>query len=76
MHMLTVESDMDLDKLGHVDELTNRVGRTGTPFAFAYWRLKTILNSPPIFTKTTRVFGYAISASTASSIFFDGRILS
>lgn len=51
MHMLTVESDMDLDKLGHVDELTNRVGRTGTPFAFAYWRLKTILNSPPILQK-------------------------
>jgi uncharacterized membrane protein YjjP (DUF1212 family) len=74
MHMLTVESDLDVDKLGHVDELTNRVGRAGTPFAFAYWRLKTILNSPPFFDKWARLFGFAISGATSAPLFFDGKI--
>jgi len=74
MHMLTVESNMDLDKLGHVDELTNRVGRAGTSFAFAYWRLKTILNSPPIFDRWARLLGYAMSAATSAPLFFDGEI--
>ena len=72
--MLTVESDLDVDKLGHVDELTNRVGRAGTPFAFAYWRLKTILNTPPFFDKWVRLFGFAISGATSAPLFFDGEL--
>ncbi|XP_073396380.1 uncharacterized protein C7D4.12c isoform X2 [Physcomitrium patens] len=72
IHMLTVASDLDVGKLGHVDELTNQVGRSGTTFAFSYWRLKKIINSPPVFDKWCRLFGYAVSAATSAPLFFDG----
>ena len=72
IHMLTVDPDLDVDKLGRADELANRVGNEGAPLTFAYWRLKSIADSPPEFGKWWRLFSFALSASMSSLLFFNG----
>jgi uncharacterized membrane protein YjjP (DUF1212 family) len=74
IHMLTVEPDLDVDKLGRADELANGVGNEGAPLSLAYWRLKAIASSPPEFGKWWRLFGYALSASMSSLMFFNGSL--
>lgn len=72
--MLTVDSDMDVDKLGRADELANRVGSEGSPLLLAYWRLKAIASSPPEFGHWWRLFAFALSASMSALLFFDGSL--
>lgn len=74
IHMLTVDPDLDVDKLGRADELANRVGNEGAPLSLAYWRLKAIASSPPEFGKWWRLFGFALSASMSSLLFFNGSL--
>jgi uncharacterized membrane protein YjjP (DUF1212 family) len=72
IHMINVEPDLDVDKLGRADELANRVGHEGAPLLLAYWRLKAIASAPPEFGKWWRLFGFALSASMSSLLFFVG----
>lgn len=74
IHMLTVDPDLDVDKLGRADELANRVGHEGAPLSLAYWRLKAIASSPPEFGKWWRLFGFALSSSMSSLLFFNGSL--
>ncbi|KAL3692257.1 hypothetical protein R1sor_005908 [Riccia sorocarpa] len=73
-HMLTVDSELDVDKLGRADRLANHVGKE-TPLVLAYWMLKTIATSDPEFGRWWwRLLGYALSASTSTLLFFDGSL--
>lgn len=75
VHLLTVESGLDVDKLGRADELANRAGREDTPLLLAYWRLKAIVRSDPEFGSVWwRLSGYAISAGSAALLFFSGKL--
>jgi uncharacterized membrane protein YjjP (DUF1212 family) len=74
IHMINVEPDLDVDKLGRADELANRVGHEGAPLLLAYWRLKAIASAPPEFGKWWRLFGFALSASMSSLLFFNGSL--
>lgn len=74
--MLKVESDLDVDKLGHVDELANLIGKEGVPFVFADLSLKEIAVAPPVFGKWWHLFGFAASASMSAPLFFDGTFMS
>eukprot|EP00249_Psilotum_nudum_P014056 c24640_g2_i1 orf=1307-2398(+) len=73
-HLITVESDLDVDKLGRADELANHVGKRDTPLPVAYWRLKAIATSISEFGKWWRFFSFALSASMAALLFFEGSI--
>ncbi|KAL2628513.1 hypothetical protein R1flu_013199 [Riccia fluitans] len=73
-HMLTVDSELDVDKLGRADHLANHVGKE-TPLLLAYWRLKAIATSAPEFGRWWwRLLGYALSASMSAQLFFDGSL--
>lgn len=74
IHMLTVDPDLDVDKLGRADELANGVGNEGAPLLIAYWRLKAIASSPPEFGKWWRLFGFSLSAAMSSLLFFNGSL--
>lgn len=76
IHMLKVESDLDVDKLGLVDKLANLIGKEGVPFVFADLSLKEIAVAPPAFGKQWRLFGFAASASMSAPLFFDGTFMS
>lgn len=70
--MLTVDSELDVDKLGRADHLANHVGKE-TPLLLAYWRLKAIATSAPEFGRWWwRLLGYALSAAMSAQLFFDG----
>lgn len=72
--MINVEPDLDVDKLGRADELANGVGQEGAPLLLAYWRLKAIASAPPEFGQWWRLFGFALSASMSSLLFFNGSL--
>lgn len=72
IHVLTVDSQLDVNKLGRTDQLANRVGKEGAPVLLAYWRLKAIAKSPPAFGIWWRLFCYSLSSAMASLLFFDG----
>jgi hypothetical protein len=72
IHVLTVDSQLDVDKLGRTDQLANRVGKEGAPVLLAYWRLKAIAKSPPAFGIWWRLFCFSLSSAMASLLFFDG----
>lgn len=74
IHLLTVDSNLDVDKLGRADELANNVGKEGAPLLLAYWRLKAIANSPPEFGNWWRLFSFALSASMSALLFFNGSL--
>ncbi|CAM6124882.1 unnamed protein product [Calypogeia fissa] len=74
-HVLTVENELDVDKLGRADHLANHVGRNETPLLLAYWRLKAIATSPSKFGQWWwRLFGYSLSASMSALLFFNGSL--
>ncbi len=75
IHLLTVDSNLDVDKLGRADELANHVGKEGAPLLLAYWRLKAIANSPPEFGSWWRLFSFALSASMSALLFFNGNAI-
>jgi uncharacterized membrane protein YjjP (DUF1212 family) len=70
--VLTVDSQLDVDKLGRTDQLANRVGKEGAPVLLAYWRLKAIAKSPPAFGIWWRLLCFSLSSAMASLLFFDG----
>jgi uncharacterized membrane protein YjjP (DUF1212 family) len=74
IHLLTVDSNLDVDKLGRADELANHVGKEGVPLLLAYWRLKAIASSPPEFGNWWRLFSFALSASMSALLFFNGSL--
>ncbi len=75
IHLLTVDSNLDVDKLGRADELANHVGKEGAPLLLAYWRLKAIASSPPEFGNWWRLFSFALSASMSALLFFNGNAI-
>ncbi|KAJ7539359.1 hypothetical protein O6H91_11G088800 [Diphasiastrum complanatum] len=74
IHLITVETDLDVDKLARADELANHIGKQELSLLSAYWRLKTIATSPAHFGIWWRIFSYALSASMAAPLFYDGNI--
>eukprot|EP00897_Mesotaenium_endlicherianum_P008150 jgi/Mesen1/7363/ME000381S06598 len=73
-HLLTVQSDLDADKLGQADELANEVGLEGHEVLIAYWRLKAIATSKMRFNTPTRLISFAVLSGTASLLFFGGNL--
>ncbi|KAJ7526929.1 hypothetical protein O6H91_16G027900 [Diphasiastrum complanatum] len=74
VHLLTVDANLDVDKLGRADELANKVGKEGEPLVKSYLQLKKIATSPPEFGKWWRLFSFALSASMAAPLFFEGNM--
>lgn len=73
LHMLKVDSEVDLDKLQRVDELANSVGLTNTPLMMAHRQLKSIVKGPSQFGAWYwQLFSYALSSPTAAILFFSG----
>ncbi|CAM6036502.1 unnamed protein product [Sphagnum compactum] len=73
LHMLKVDSEVDLDKLQRVDELANSVGLTNTPLKMAHWQLQSIVKGPSQFGAWYwQLFSYALSSPTAAILFFSG----
>jgi hypothetical protein len=61
-HLLRVENELDVDKLGRADLLANHVGKEEAPLLLAYWRLKAIATAPPKFGQWYwSLSGYALS---------------
>eukprot|EP00850_Spirogloea_muscicola_P012067 SM000077S21541 [mRNA] locus=s77:41844:44466:- [translate_table: standard] len=73
-HLLSVVGDLDVDKLGYVDELANNVGDEDTPLVLAYWRLKAIATSTLEFGMWWRLASFAVSSLTAAVMFFKGNL--
>eukprot|EP00250_Pteridium_aquilinum_P003496 c13814_g1_i3 orf=235-1086(+) len=72
-HFVTVESSLDVDKLGRADELANNVGKHDTQLLAAYWKLRVIAMSHSRFESWPwRLLSFALSAATASPLFFAG----
>ncbi|KAI5064380.1 hypothetical protein GOP47_0021050 [Adiantum capillus-veneris] len=75
VHLVTVESDLDADKLGRADELANCVGKHDTQLLAAYWKLRVIAMSHSRFEYWHwRLLSFALSASTAALLFFSGSL--
>ncbi|XP_024530260.1 uncharacterized UPF0442 protein C7D4.12c isoform X1 [Selaginella moellendorffii] len=74
IHLITVESELDVGKLARADELAISVGKRDTPLVLSYWRLKAIATAPQEFGTWWRLFSYALSASMASLLFFNGNL--
>ncbi|CAI5989866.1 unnamed protein product [Closterium sp. NIES-64] len=73
-HMLSVSPDMDLDKLGRVDELARSVGlREAHNLMAAYWQLRAIANAPPTFSPPMHLLAMALMSASAAVLFFGGR---
>ncbi len=73
LHMLKVDSEVNLDKLQRVDELANSVGLTNTPLMMAHRQLKSIVKGPSQFGAWYwQLFSYALSSPTAAILFFSG----
>lgn len=74
-NLITVESDLDVDKLGRADELANNVGKYDTQLLVAYWKLRVIAMSRSEFGSWWwRLFSFALSAATAALLFFGGSL--
>ncbi|XP_024384416.1 uncharacterized protein C7D4.12c [Physcomitrium patens] len=74
IYMIQVDPDLDVDKLGRADELANGVGQESAPLLLAYWRLKAIASAPPEFGKWWKLFGFSLSGSMSSLLFFNGSL--
>eukprot|EP00898_Chlorokybus_atmophyticus_P001231 jgi/Chlat1/2108/Chrsp17S02705 len=73
-HQLSVDYDLDLDKLGRADELAARVGTDQVPLLAGYWRLRAIASAPPEWTPLARVFAMMMLCAMAALLFFDGGV--
>ncbi|GJP29663.1 hypothetical protein CLOM_g19295 [Closterium sp. NIES-68] len=74
-HMLSVTPDMDLDKLGRVDELARSVGLQETHnLMAAYWQLRAIANAPPTFSPALHLLAMALMSASAAVLFFGGNM--
>ncbi|MCO5607898.1 hypothetical protein L7F22_062100 [Adiantum nelumboides] len=75
LQLVTVESGLDADKLGRVDELANSVGKEDTQLLAAYWKLRVIALSQSRFESWPwRLLSFALSAATAAPLFFSGSL--
>lgn len=70
--LLTVSQDLDVDKLGRVDELARNIGQDKHQVLVAYWQLRAIASSPGTFGLTYRLLAYLMMAASAAPLFFGG----
>lgn len=73
-HLLTVEGDLDADKLDKADQLANRVGDEGVEVLVAYWKLKAIATAKERFSQSVRLLSFAVMSATAALLFFSGNM--
>eukprot|EP00271_Cylindrocystis_brebissonii_P011256 TRINITY_DN282_c0_g1_i1.p1 TRINITY_DN282_c0_g1~~TRINITY_DN282_c0_g1_i1.p1 ORF type:complete len:532 (+),score=88.45 TRINITY_DN282_c0_g1_i1:203-1798(+) len=73
-HLMMVDQDLDVDKLDRADRLAKSVNSDDGHVLMAYWWLRKIATDPPRFGIPARLLSYAVLASTASLLFFQGTL--
>lgn len=73
--LLTVSQDLDVDKLGRVDELARNIGQDKHQVLVAYWQLRAIASSPGTFGLPYRLAAYLMMATAAAPLFFGGTVV-